>query len=279
MSDKKSTIIYTETDEAPALATYSLLPIIKAYTDASDVAVETRDISLSGRVIASFSDFLNTDQQQGDALAELGEMTQDPMANIIKLPNISASLPQMMAVIKELQAKGYALPDYTEDPSTSAERDIKARYDKIKGSAVNPVLREGNSDRRAPASVKSYAQKNPHSMGAWSKDSKSHVANMESGDFFGSEQSTTLGAATTAKIEHRDAAGNVTVLKEGIGLLVGEIIDASAMTRNALRSFLATQIDYAKSQGVRFSLHLKSTMMKVSAQIIIGKAVTVFMEE
>ncbi|MFT4814824.1 MAG: isocitrate dehydrogenase [Pseudohongiellaceae bacterium] len=279
MSDNKSTIIYTETDEAPALATYSLLPIIKAYTDASDVAVETRDISLSGRVIASFPDFLNADQQQGDALAELGEMTQDPMANIIKLPNISASLPQMMAVIKELQAKGYALPDYTEDPSTDAERDIKARYDKIKGSAVNPVLREGNSDRRAPASVKSYAQKNPHSMGAWSKDSKSHVANMESGDFFGSEQSTTLGAATTAKIEHRDGAGNVTVLKEGIGLLAGEIIDASAMNRNALRSFLATQIDDAKSKGVLFSLHLKATMMKVSDPIIFGHAVTVFYEE
>ena len=279
MSEKKSTIIYTETDEAPALATYSLLPIIKAYTNASDVAVETRDISLAGRVIASFPDFLNTDQQQGDALAELGEMTQDPMANIIKLPNISASLPQMMAVIKELQAKGYGLPDYTEDPSTDAERDIKTRYDKIKGSAVNPVLREGNSDRRAPASVKSYAQKNPHSMGAWSKDSKSHVANMESGDFFGSEQSTTLGAATTAKIEHRDAAGNVTVLKEGIGLLAGEIIDASAMNRNALRSFLATQIDDAKSQGVLFSLHLKATMMKVSDPIIFGHAVTVFYEE
>lgn len=279
MSEKKSTIIYTETDEAPALGTYSLLPIIKAYTNASDVAVETRDISLAGRVIASFPDFLNTDQQQGDALAELGEMTQDPMANIIKLPNISASLPQMMAVIKELQAKGYGLPDYTEDPSTDAERDIKTRYDKIKGSAVNPVLREGNSDRRAPASVKSYAQKNPHSMGAWSKDSKSHVANMESGDFFGSEQSTTLGAATTAKIEHRDAAGNVTVLKEGIGLLAGEIIDASAMNRNALRSFLATQIDDAKSQGVLFSLHLKATMMKVSDPIIFGHAVTVFYEE
>ena len=279
MSEKKSTIIYTETDEAPALATYSLLPIIKAYTNASDVAVETRDISLAGRVIASFPDFLNTDQQQGDALAELGEMTQDPMANIIKLPNISASLPQMMAVIKELQAKGYGLPDYTEDPSTDAERDIKTRYDKIKGSAVNPVLREGNSDRRAPASVKSYAQKNPHSMGAWSKDSKSHVANMESGDFFGSEQSTTLGAATTAKIEHRDAAGNVTVLKEGIGLLAGEIIDASVMNRNALRSFLATQIDDAKSQGVLFSLHLKATMMKVSDPIIFGHAVTVFYEE
>ncbi|PCI75240.1 MAG: isocitrate dehydrogenase (NADP(+)) [SAR86 cluster bacterium] len=279
MSDKKSTIIYTETDEAPALATYSLLPIIKAYTDASDVAVETRDISLSGRVIASFPDFLNADQQQSDALAELGQMTQDPMANIIKLPNISASQPQMIAVIKELQAKGYALPDYTEDPSTDAEHDIKARYDKIKGSAVNPVLREGNSDRRAPASVKSYAQKNPHSMGAWSKDSKSHVANMESGDFFGSEQSTTLAAATTAKIEHRDGAGSVTVLKEGIGLLADEIIDASVMNKNALRSFLAKQIDDAKSQGVLFSLHLKATMMKVSDPIIFGHAVTVFYEE
>lgn len=279
MSDKKSTIIYTETDEAPALATYSLLPIIKAYTDASDVAVETRDISLSGRVIASFPDFLNADQQQSDALAELGEMTQDPMANIIKLPNISASLPQMMAVIKELQDKGYALPNYTEDPKTDAERDIKTRYDKIKGSAVNPVLREGNSDRRAPASVKSYAQKNPHSMGAWSKDSKSHVANMESGDFFGSERSTTLAAATTAKIEHRDGAGSVTVLKAGIGLLAGEIIDASVMNRNALRAFLAKQIDDAKSQGVLFSLHLKATMMKVSDPIIFGHAVTVFYEE
>jgi len=279
MSDKKSTIIYTETDEAPALATYSLLPIIKAYTDASGVAVETRDISLAGRVIANFPDFLNADQQQSDALAELGQMTQDPMANIIKLPNISASLPQIMAVIKELQAKGYALPDYTEDPSTDSERDIKARYDKIKGSAVNPVLREGNSDRRAPGSVKSYAHKNPHSMGAWSKDSKSHVANMESGDFFGSEQSMTLGAAATAKIEHRDAAGSVTVLKEGIDLLAGEIIDASVMNNNALRSFLAKQIDDAKSQGVLFSLHLKATMMKVSDPIIFGHAVTVFYEE
>lgn len=279
MSDKKSTIIYTETDEAPALATYSLLPIIKAYTDASDVAVETRDISLSGRVIAKFPDYLSADQQQGDALAELGEMTQNPMANIIKLPNISASLPQMIGVIKELQAKGYALPDYPEEAKTDEQRDIKARYDSVKGSAVNPVLREGNSDRRAPASVKSYAQKNPHSMGAWAKDSKSHVAHMESGDFFGSEQSTTLAAATTAKIEHRDGAGNTTVLKEGVGLLAGEVIDASAMNRNALRSFLAAQIDDAKSQGVLFSLHLKATMMKVSDPIIFGHAVTVFYEE
>ena len=278
MSDKKSTIIYTETDEAPALATYSLLPIIKAFTDVSDVAVETRDISLSGRVIASFPEFLNADQQQGDALAELGQMTQDPMANIIKLPNISASLPQMIAVIKELQSKGYGLPDYTEDPSTIAEHDIKARYDKIKGSAVNPVLREGNSDRRAPASVKSYAQKNPHSMGVWSNDSKSHVANMESGDFFGSEKSTTLAAATMAKIEHRDGAGNVTVLKGGIGLLADEVIDASVMNKNALRSFLAKEIEDAKNKGVLFSLHLKATMMKVSDPIIFGHAVTVFYE-
>ena len=279
MSDNKSTIIYTETDEAPALATYSLLPIIKAFTDASDVAVETRDISLAGRVIANFSDYLNTDQRQSDALAELGEMTQDPMANIIKLPNISASLPQIMGVIKELQDQGYALPDYPEEPQTDEERDIKARYDSVKGSAVNPVLREGNSDRRAPASVKSYARKNPHSMGAWSKDSKSHVANMESGDFFGSEQSTTVDAATSVRIEHRDSAGSVTVLKEGVALLAGEVIDASVMNRTALRSFLAKQIDDAKNQGVLFSLHLKATMMKVSDPIIFGHAVTVFYEE
>lgn len=276
MSDKKSTIIYTETDEAPALATYSLLPIIKAYTDAAGVAVETRDISLAGRVIANFSDYLSSEQQQSDALAELGEMTQDPMANIIKLPNISASLPQIMGVIKELQGKGYALPNYPEEPKTDEERDIKARYDRVKGSAVNPVLREGNSDRRAPASVKSYARKNPHSMGAWSKDSKSHVAHMASGDFFGSEQSTTVAAATTAKIVHRDGAGKETTLKESVALEAGEVIDASAMSASALRAFLAEQIDDAKSQGVLFSLHLKATMMKVSDPIIFGHAVTVF---
>lgn len=279
MSEKKPTIIYTETDEAPALATYSLLPIIKAYTDAAGVAVETRDISLAGRVIANFTDYLSSEQQQGDALAELGEMTQDPMANIIKLPNISASLPQIMAVIKELQDKGYALPNYPEEAKTDEERDIKARYDRVKGSAVNPVLREGNSDRRAPASVKSYARKNPHSMGAWSKDSKSHVAHMAAGDFFGSEQSTTLAAATTAKIVHRDEAGKETTLKEGIALTASEVIDASAMNAGALRAFLAEQIDDAKSKGVLFSLHLKATMMKVSDPIIFGHAVTVFYEE
>ena len=188
MSEQKSTIIYTETDEAPALATYSFLPIIKAFTDASDVDVEIRDISLSGRIIANFPEFLNDDQKQADALAELGKLTQDPMANIIKLPNISASIPQMKAVIEELQSKGYELPNYPEDPANDQEKDIKSRYDQIKGSAVNPVLREGNSDRRAPASVKSYAKKNPHPMGAWSSSSKSHVVSMEDGDFFGSEQ-------------------------------------------------------------------------------------------
>lgn len=276
MSEKKSTIIYTETDEAPALATYSLLPIIEAFCKASDVAVEIRDISLSGRIIANFTDFLNADQQQSDALAELGELTQDPMANIIKLPNISASIPQMKAAIKELQDKGYALPDYPEEPADAKEEDIKARYDRVKGSAVNPVLREGNSDRRAPASVKNYAKKNPHSMGAWSKDSQSHVSSMQSGDFFGSEQSTTIPAATSVNIQHTDASGNVTILKEGIALQAGEVIDSSCMNRAALREFLAEQIADAKAQNVLMSLHMKATMMKVSDPIIFGHAVTVY---
>lgn len=276
MSEKKSTIIYTETDEAPALATYSLLPIIEAFCKASDVAVDIRDISLSGRIIANFTDFLNADQQQSDALAELGELTQDPMANIIKLPNISASIPQMKAAIKELQDKGYALPDYPEEPADAKEEDIKARYDRVKGSAVNPVLREGNSDRRAPASVKNYAKKNPHSMGAWSKDSQSHVSSMQSGDFFGSEQSTTIPAATSVNIQHTDASGNVTVLKEGIALQAGEVIDSSCMNRAALREFLAEQIADAKAQNVLMSLHMKATMMKVSDPIIFGHAVTVY---
>ncbi|NQV70867.1 MAG: NADP-dependent isocitrate dehydrogenase [Pseudohongiella sp.] len=278
MSEKKSTIIYTETDEAPALATYSLLPIIKVFTDASDIAVETRDISLSGRVIANFSEFLSEEQRQADALAELGELTQDPMANIIKLPNVSASAPQIMAVIKELQDKGYALPDYPEEPANAAEQDIKLRYDSVKGSAVNPVLREGNSDRRAPASVKSYARKHPHSMGVWSTESKTHVAHMASGDFFGSERSTTLASPTTARIQHTDSAGSATILKDGIALLAGEVIDASVLNKNALRKFLAEQIDDARNQGVLFSLHLKATMMKVSDPIIFGHAVTVFYE-
>lgn len=279
MSEKKSTIIYTETDEAPALATYSLLPIIEAFCKASDVDVEMRDISLSGRIIANFSDFLTGEQRQSDDLAELGALTQDPMANIIKLPNISASLPQMQAAIKELQEKGYPLPDYPEEPGNEKEQDIKARYDRVKGSAVNPVLREGNSDRRAPASVKNYVKKNPHSMGEWSKDSQSHVSSMSSGDFFGSEQSVTVPAATSVNIQHTDAQGNVTVLKEGIALLADEVIDSSCMSKNALRDFLAAQIDDAKAKNVLMSLHMKATMMKVSDPIIFGHAVTVYYKD
>ena len=279
MSGQKSTIIYTETDEAPMLATYSLLPIIKAFTDASDIDVETRDISLAGRVIAKFPEFLLDEQKQADALAELGELTQEPMANIIKLPNISASLPQINAVIEELQGKGYALPDYPAAPKNAQEQDIKSRYDSIKGSAVNPVLREGNSDRRAPASVKAYARKHPHSMGAWSATSKTHVAHMSGGDFFGSEQSATLASATNVRIDYTDADGKVTVLKENIPLLAGEVIDASIMSKNALREFLAVEINDAREQGVLLTLHLKATMMKVSDPIIFGHAVTVFYEE
>ncbi|MBV55645.1 MAG: isocitrate dehydrogenase (NADP(+)) [Gammaproteobacteria bacterium] len=279
MSEQKSTIIYTETDEAPMLATYSLLPIIKAFTDASDIDVETRDISLAGRVIAKFPEFLLNEQKQADALAELGELTQEPMANIIKLPNISASLPQINAVIEELQGKGYALPDYPAAPKNAQEQDIKSRYDSIKGSAVNPVLREGNSDRRAPASVKAYARKHPHSMGAWSATSKTHVAHMSGGDFFGSEQSATLASATNVRIDYTDADGKVTVLKENIPLLAGEVIDASIISKNALCEFLAVEINDAREQGVLLSLHLKATMMKVSDPIIFGHAVTVFYEE
>lgn len=279
MSEQKSTIIYTETDEAPMLATYSLLPIIKAFTDASDIDVETRDISLAGRVIAKFPEFLLNEQKQADALAELGKLTQEPMANIIKLPNISASLPQINAVIEELQGKGYALPDYPAAPKNAQEQDIKSRYDSIKGSAVNPVLREGNSDRRAPASVKAYARKHPHSMGTWSATSKTHVAHMSGGDFFGSEQSATLASATNVRIDYTDADGKVTVLKENIPLLAGEVIDASIMSKNALCEFLAVEINDAREQGVLLSLHLKATMMKVSDPIIFGHAVTVFYEE
>ncbi|MDP6413875.1 MAG: NADP-dependent isocitrate dehydrogenase [Gammaproteobacteria bacterium] len=276
MSEQKATIIYTKTDEAPALATHSLLPIIKAFADASGVDVEIRDISLAGRIIANFPEFLSEEQWQSDALAELGELTQDPMANIIKLPNISASAPQMHAAIKELQSKGYPLPDYPEEAANEQEQDFKSRYDRIKGSAVNPVLREGNSDRRAPASVKSYARKHPHPMGAWSADSKSHVSSMSSGDFFASEQSATLASPSSVSIKHTDADGKETILKEAIVLQAGEVIDASCMNKNTLRDFLAAQIDDAKSQGVLMSLHLKATMMKVSDPIIFGHAVTVF---
>ena len=274
-----SKIIYTKTDEAPALATYSLLPIIQAYTNAAGVEVETRDISLAGRVIANFSEYLTQEQRIGDALAELGELAKTPEANIIKLPNISASVPQLRAVIKELQAKGYALPEYPAEPKTDEEKAIQATYDKIKGSAVNPVLREGNSDRRAPGSVKEYARNNPHSMGAWSKDSASNVASMSEGDFFGSEQSVTLDAATDVRIEHVAENGDVSVLKASTPLLAGEVIDASSISITKLQAFLAAEIEAAKEKGILFSLHMKATMMKVSDPIIFGHAVKVFYQD
>ena len=276
MSIEKPTIIYTETDEAPALATYSLLPIIQAFAAAGDINVVTKDISLSGRILANFSDYLKPDQREEDALTLLGELATKPEANIIKLPNISASIPQLKAAIKELQGKGYALPDYPEEPKTEQEKDAKARYDKIKGSAVNPVLREGNSDRRAPLSVKQYARKNPHSMGKWSADSKSHVASMEQGDFYGSEKSGNIQAPTKIKIEHIGKDGKTTELKKSFGLQAGEIIDSSVMSKNALCDYLNREIQDAKNQGVLLSLHLKATMMKVSDPIIFGHAVKVF---
>lgn len=279
MSKESAKIIYTITDEAPALATQSLLPIIEAFSAAAGVAVETRDISLSGRIIASFPEFLTAEQRINDDLAELGELAKQPDANIIKLPNISASMPQMKAAIKELQAQGYALPDYPEEPKTEQERDVKARYDKIKGSAVNPVLREGNSDRRAPASVKQYARKNPHSMGAWSSSSKSHVAHMTAGDFYGSEQAATMAADDVLKISLQQADGSVKVLKEKVAVLAGEVVDATFMSVKALRDFYAAEVESAKAQGVLFSLHLKATMMKVSDPIMFGHAVKVFYKE
>ncbi|WP_428636486.1 NADP-dependent isocitrate dehydrogenase [Shewanella sp.] len=270
------TIIYTETDEAPALATLSLLPIIKHFTAAAGVGVETRDISLSGRVIANFPEFLSPEQQISDALAELGELATKPEANIIKLPNISASIPQLKACIKELQEKGYALPNYPDEPQNDAEADIKARYDKIKGSAVNPVLREGNSDRRAPTSVKNYAKKNPHSMGAWSRDSKSHVAHMDAGDFYGSEQSVTVDAPTSVDILFEGKDGSSKTLKSGLELLAGEVIDASTMSKKALVAYMEREIEAAKAEDVLLSLHLKATMMKVSDPILFGHAVKVY---
>ncbi len=269
-------IIYTRTDEAPALATYSFLPIVEAFTSAAGVSVETRDISLAGRVIANFPDFLTEDQRISDDLAELGLLAKSPEANIIKLPNISASIPQLKAVIKELQDDGYAVPNYPDEPETAEEKEIQARYNKIKGSAVNPVLREGNSDRRAPKAVKEYARKNPHSMGAWSKDSKTHVATMEAGDFRANEKSVTLENADTVKIELTAENGEVTVLKEGLDLLAGEIIDATYMSKKALLAFLDEQVKEAKEQGILFSLHMKATMMKVSDPIIFGHAVRSF---
>jgi len=269
-------IIYTETDEAPALATYSLLPIIEAFTSAADVAVETRDISLDGRIIANFPDNLTHEQKQSDALAELGELAKTPEANIVKLPNISASLPQLQAAIKELQSQGYDLPDYPEEPQTAEEKEIKARYAKVLGSAVNPVLREGNSDRRVAAPVKEYAKKHPHSMGAWSPDSKQHVAHMTDGDFYSSEQSAVVEKAGNVRIVFRDDDGQTTVLKEKTPVLEGEVIDASVMSRSALRAFFAQEIDAARDSGILLSLHLKATMMKVSDPIMFGHAVTVF---
>lgn len=276
MSKEIAKIIYTETDEAPALATYSLLPIVQAFSAAAGIEVETRDISLSGRIIANFPDFLKPEQRIADALAELGEMANQPDANIIKLPNISASIPQLKAAIKELQQQGYALPDYPAEAQTEQERDVKARYDKIKGSAVNPVLREGNSDRRAPASVKQYAKKNPHSMGAWSSSSQSHVAHMTADDFYGSELSTTFAAADALKIQHVATDGSVSILKEKLSVLAGEVVDAATMSKNALRAFYEQEIAAAKQQGVLLSLHLKATMMKVSDPIMFGHAVSVF---
>ncbi len=269
-------IIYTLTDEAPALATYSLLPIVQAFTRSSGIAIETRDISLSGRIIAAFPDCLTPEQRIGDHLAELGQLATTPEANIIKLPNISASIPQLKAAIKELQSQGYKLPDYPETPVSDEEKAIKARYDKIKGSAVNPVLREGNSDRRAPLSVKNYARKNPHKMGAWSADSRSHVAHMDGGDFYGSEKSVEIGAAGSVRIELATKDGSVKVLKETTRVLAGELIDASVMSRKALCAFIAAQIEDAKKQGVLFSVHLKATMMKVSDPIMFGQFVSVF---
>ena len=270
------TIIYTKTDEAPALATYSFLPIIQAYAGQAGVGVETRDISLAGRVLANFADRLPESQQVADALAELGELAKQPEANIIKLPNISASVPQLKATIAELQARGYALPDYPEEPANADEQTIKARYDKVKGSAVNPVLREGNSDRRAPGAVKAYARNNPHSMGAWSQDSQSHVATMSSGDFRSNEVSITVDSAQDVSIQLVGNDGETTVLKSGISLQAGEIIDATVMSKAALLKFLAAQIADAKDSGVLFSLHMKATMMKVSDPIIFGHAVRTF---
>ena len=276
MSTDNSKIIYTITDEAPALATYSLLPIIQAYTASSGINVETRDISLAARIIANLSDYLPEDQKQADALTELGELAKTPEANIIKLPNVSASIPQLQAAIKELQAKGIALPEYPEDAKNDEEKAIKSAYAKVLGSAVNPVLREGNSDRRAPGSVKQFAKNNPHRMGAWAKDSKSHVAHMSEGDFYGSEQSVTVADATDVKIEFVGKDGSVNVLKASTPLLAGEIIDSSVMNSKALQTFLAEQIADAKAQGVLFSLHMKATMMKVSDPIIFGQCVSVF---
>ncbi len=274
------TIIYTHTDEAPALATYSFLPIIRAFAGAAGVDVDTRDLSLSGRILAAFPERLTDEQRASgvgsDDLAELGELALTPDANIIKLPNISASIPQLAGAIEELQAQGFDVPDYPDDPQNEGEREIRDRYGKVLGSAVNPVLRQGNSDRRAPKSVKDYAKANPHSMGEWPSDSKTHVATMDSDDFASSEQSVTIADATTLSIRHVAGDGTATVLRESVPVLAGEVVDSSVMNVASLRTFLAEQIADAKAQGVLFSLHMKATMMKVSDPIIFGHAVSVF---
>ncbi|MGY5850471.1 NADP-dependent isocitrate dehydrogenase [Salegentibacter sp. F14] len=276
---QETKIIYTKTDEAPALATYSFLPIVQAYTKAAGVSLETKDISLAGRILAQFPDSLKADQKVSDALAELGELAKKPEANIIKLPNISASIPQLKAAIKELQEKGYALPDYPDEPKTEDQKQVKAKYDKVKGSAVNPVLREGNSDRRAPKAVKNFAKKHPHKMGEWSSDSKSHVATMDSGDFKANEKSVTLSEPTKVNIEFTGKDGSKKVLKDNLALLEGEIIDGTFMSKKKLIAFLKEQVKDAEDKGVLFSLHMKATMMKVSDPIIFGHAVKVFFED
>jgi isocitrate dehydrogenase len=279
MTTETAKIIWTKIDEAPALATYSLLPIVNAFTKAAGVVVETRDISLAGRIIANFPDNLTESQKQPDELAYLGALTQKPEANIIKLPNVSASIPQLKAAIKELQSQGYKLPDYPEEPKTDAEKELTARYAKVLGSAVNPVLREGNSDRRVARAVKEYAKKHPHKMGAWSPESKTHVSHMSAGDFYHSEKSATMGSAVDARIEFIDQAGKSTVLKEKLPLQAGEVIDGSFLSARALRVFIAEQIEDAKQQGVLFSVHLKATMMKISDPIIFGHFVSVFYQD
>jgi isocitrate dehydrogenase len=279
MSNTKSKIIYTYTDEAPALATYSLLPIIQAFAGACDVTVETRDISLAGRILSIFPEKLTKEQQVPDALTELGELAKRPEANIIKLPNISASIPQLKAAIAELQKKGYALPNYPDSPANDEEKNTRARYDKVKGSAVNPVLREGNSDRRAPNAVKQYARKNPHSMGPWSRDSRSHVTNMTGGDFRSNERSRTIAKEGVLRIELAGRDGKVTVLKDKLAVLAGEVIDATIMSVRSLTAFLEKEVEDAKRLGVLFSVHLKATMMKVSDPIIFGHAVKVFFKD
>ena len=269
-------IVYTHTDEAPALATRSLLPIVQAFAGVAGVEMELRDISLSGRILAQFGDRLDAEQRIADALSELGELATQPEANIVKLPNISASMPQLKAAIAELQQAGYDIPDYPDEPEDDEQRDIQARYDRVKGSAVNPVLREGNSDRRAPASVKAYARAHPHSMGAWSTDSRSHVSTMSEGDFRSTERSVTVDAPGEVRIELAGEDGRVTVLKASTPVLENEVLDAAVMRRAALDRFLSEQIAEAKDQGVLFSIHLKATMMKVSDPIIFGRAVRAF---